>query len=289
MKVLVAGASGVLGRLVIAEAMERGLAVRALSRSGVVPSAVNLEVWRADALRPATLHGACSGVDVVFSSLGASVDPSPFAGWSPYTRVDTPANLALLAEAKRAGVRRFVYTSLNGGDAARHLDYAEGHERVVDALRASGLPCTVLRPTGFFAAMTAFVDMARRGGVMLFGDGSARTNPIDERDLAKIAVDEMLVPERGVRTVACGGPEVFTRREIADLCGNVLGKRARVVSMSRGLAHNMGHALRLVSPRTGRFLQFAAYVMTHDCIAPAVGTRRLEDALRAYVEQRRVR
>ncbi|HYD00015.1 MAG TPA: NAD(P)H-binding protein, partial [Phycisphaerales bacterium] len=185
MRIIVAGAGGVLGRLVVRELESRGHAVRAVVRRPGALSATPLrEVVTLDALRPGAWRGVCDGADAVFSSLGASVNPSPFVCGGTYTKVDAPANLALLEEARRAGVRRFVYTSLIDGDKARHLDYAEGHERVVDALRASGLPATVLRPTGFFCAMTALVDMARRGAVPVFGDGSARTNPVAEQDLA---------------------------------------------------------------------------------------------------------
>lgn len=284
---LLAGAGGTLGRLVAAELRRRGVTVRALSRRRNPAWAGEVdEVRHADARDPRTLLGAGDGVDVVFSSLGASVSPSPFVGWRPYTRIDAPANLALLAEARRAGVERFVYTSLNGGAQSRQLDYAEGHERVVDALRASGLAGTVLRPTGFFTAMGDLVDMARRGFVPVFGDGSALTNPIDERDLAGIAADEVLSTTSGWREVAAGGPDQFSRRAIAELAFAVLGRRPRLIPVPSWLAATMSRALRLVNPRAGHFLAFAHHVMTHPCVAPPVGTRRLTDAMQARAARR---
>lgn len=283
--VLVAGAGGRLGRLLTEELQRRGARVRALvRRAPAVPLADGVEVRIADVRTDAALPQLCRGIDVVFSSVGASVSPSPFAGFRTYTRVDAPANLRLLEAARAAGVSRFVYTSLNGGAESRRLDYAEGHERVVDALRASPLAATVLRPTGFFAAMGDLVTMARRGAVPVFGDGNARTNPIDERDLAAIAADEVMATGSGCREVAAGGPEEFSRREIAELAFAVLGKRPRLLPVPVWLAKTLACGLRCVNPRAGHFLAFAAHVMTHPCLAPRLGTRRLVDALRARAQ-----
>lgn len=287
MKVLVAGANGILGRLVVAELRQRGIAVRALVRrpAAWLPAFTD-DVRVADALAPDGLRGVCDGVDAVFSSLGASVAPSPFAGWRSYTRVDATANGALLQAAQRSGVRRFVYTSLNGGAEARHLDYAEGHERVVDALRRAGIDGAVLRPTGFFAAMCDLVDMARRGVMPLFGDGSARTNPIDERDLAALAAAELTATTSGQRDVPAGGPDVFTRRQIAEMAFAAAGRRPRFLRLPAPLAIGAGHAMRCISPRLGHFFLFAQFVMTHACLAPPVGTRRLADAMQAHTAKR---
>lgn len=280
-KILVAGAGGVLGRSILAELRRRGLQARAMVRRPT-PAVAELcaDVRIADALLPESLHGVMDGVDVVISSLGASVDPSSFRGWRRYGKVDAPANCALLGAAKRAGVRRFVYTSLIGGDRMRQLDYSDAHERVVDAMRASGLPASVLRPTGFFAAMMALLDFARRGCVPVFGDGLQPTNPIDEHDLAAIAVDESLHTVEGLHEVAVGGPEVFTRRQIAEMAFAALGLRPRLRHVPPWLARTIGYASRLVHPRVAHFTLFAAHVMTHPCLAPAVGTRRLADAFR---------
>lgn len=281
LRILVAGAGGVLGRAVIDALRERGAWIRAGTRRPHPELAARIDdTHLGDALAPDAWRGACDGIDVVFSSLGASVDPSPLVGWRSYSRVDAPANRALLAEAQRAGVRRFVYVSLIDGAGERGLDYAEGHERVVDSLRASGMACSILRPTGFFAAMTVLVAFARRGFVPVFGDGRCETNPVDERDLAAIAAREALSDGPGLREVEIGGPEVFTRRRIAEMACEALGRRPRLLHVPPALARLIGHGTRLLNPRAGHFTLFATHVMTHDCLAPKLGTRRLVDAFR---------
>lgn len=231
---------------------------------------------------PGAWAGVCDGVDAVVSSIGASVSPSPFVGRKTYTRVDAPANLALLEEAQRAGVRRFVYVSLIDGEKSRHMDYSEGHERVVDALRSCQFPATVLRPTGFFCAMTALVDMARKGGVPVFGDGSCRTNPISEQDLAMTTVDAVQSAAPGFTQIELGGPDIFTRREIAEMAFGVLARRPRFIPVPVWLANAGAAVLHPFNPRAAQFTRFAAHVMTHDCLAPRVGTQRLEEYFRAY-------
>lgn len=288
-RVLVAGAGGVLGRLIARTLAERGHAVRSVvRRAGSQPSLAGAahDVRVLDGVRPGAWAGACDGVDAVVSVLGASVDPSPLIGRKPYTRVDAPANIALLAEARRAGVRRCVYVSLIDGARSRSLDYAEGHERVVDAMRDFNMSCTVLRPTGFFRAMAALVDFARRGVVPVIGRGDSRTNPIHEHDLALAAADAVALTLPGLTEIGLGGPDVFTRRRIAEMAFECIGKEPRLLSVPVWSARAGGHALRLINPRAGHFTLFAAHVMSHDCLAPSVGRNRLDEYFRLYAKRR---
>src|SRR5438105_2441190 len=111
-RILVAGATGALGRHVVRELKERGFSVSAMGRS-----AARLELLRgvadelvvANAMRPQQLARLCDGIDRVFSCLGASVIPMPQHGYCSFTKVDYPANRNLIREAERAGVARFTY------------------------------------------------------------------------------------------------------------------------------------------------------------------------------------
>ncbi|HEX8501706.1 MAG TPA: NAD(P)H-binding protein, partial [Pyrinomonadaceae bacterium] len=105
----------------------------------------DLDVFGCDARHPERLAGACEGAPLVVSALGGSLAlryTPPDAG---YRDVDLRANLNLLAEARRAGVRRFVYVSLYGAEALRGLGYVDAHEEFVAALKGSGLEYAVVR------------------------------------------------------------------------------------------------------------------------------------------------
>src|SRR5687767_15900664 len=134
MRVLVAGASGHLGRALVAELRGRGHETRALVRDrGRAPDAD--EVVVADAAT-VPLDDALAGIATVFSALGGTsrVDRGPRTS---FAKLDTVPNLNLLRAAERLRVERFGYVTVLNGDRLRDNPYADAHEQVVDALRAS--------------------------------------------------------------------------------------------------------------------------------------------------------
>jgi uncharacterized protein YbjT (DUF2867 family) len=270
-KILLAGASGRLGTEVLSELGRRGYAVRALVRdpARLQGSAARGDLFVADARAAESLRGACDGADVVVSTMGASLALGRTRDGAGFREVDLGANLNLLSEAKRAGVGKFVYVSLHGAEGLRGLGYVDAHEEFVAALATSGLDYTILRPTGFFYVFEEIFKMAsERGRVMLVGDGSARTNPIHEADLARECADAV---EVGERETPVGGPETYTRREIAELAFEALGRRPRITSLPPALVRAMIAPVRLFDRRLYDFLAFGVAVSTVDVIAPPAG------------------
>lgn len=271
-RVLVAGATGQLGREVVRQLLARGVEVRVITRSRERAASLGAtEVVVADARKPESLAQVGAGVDAVFSSVGASVALSLGAGWRGYRAVDVPANRNLLAATR--SVPRFVYVSALVSEATRSLAYFDAHETVAAEVLARG--GRVLRPTAFFSALAPLVDFARRGRVPLFGDGRAMTNPIADADLAAIAVAALL--EEAPVEQDLGGPEVLSRREIADLAFAAVGKVPRYRAVGPGLARVMATCMTPFSPRLSQLVRFAAAVSRHDCVAPKAGTLRLGD------------
>jgi uncharacterized protein YbjT (DUF2867 family) len=256
--------------------------VRALVRSAAGADKVEPyadDVITADALDPQALAGVCRPRDIVFSALGASVATGA-AERRGYAQVDAAANLNLLAEARRAGVRRFVYTAVFVQPGYAATRYVRAHEAVAAAVLASGLPATVVRPTGFFTAMLAFLPMARRGVIPLVGGGAARSNPIHPADLAAACVE---ILRRGPADLPLGGPEVLTRRQIGEAAFAAVGKPPRFMPVPLGVMLAGAAAARLAKPRMGELLAFAGRVSAVDCVAPAYGTRTLADYFREQV------
>lgn len=275
--IVIAGASGLLGREVIRACQARGHRVTALVRDasrGVWLPANAVRV--VDARHPASLRGAFDGADAVFSCVGASVSLSLNKGWRSFSEVDIPANLNLLREAQAAKVGRFVYVSLFGARERLHLDYARAHEHIVDALHTSGLSYSVMRPLGFFSALGELQDLARRGLVPVIGRGDARTNPIHEQDLARACAEEL--DSAGPSTERpLGGPEVLTRREISQLAFCGLSRPPRLLPVPTWMFKTNALALRPLLPRLSHAMSFFASITTEDTIAPAYGSRTLGD------------
>lgn len=279
--VLVAGATGKLGLEVVRELKRRGHAVRALGRSKAKLEALRGladDLYVADALKPETLTGALAGVDRVFSCLGASVIPMPRYGGKTFTQVDYPANRNLIAAAVEAEVRKFVYVSVFGAHKVPQRDFIRGHELVVEELRRSGLSYSVLRPTGFFSAMDEILLVASRGLLPEFNGGTARTNPIHEEDLAELCVDAFDKPSGWEADV--GGPDALTRREIAQLAWQAIGKEGKAVRVPVTALRAAGLLMRPFSPRVGHLFTFIADILIDDFVAPCYGKHHIGDYFR---------
>lgn len=264
MRVLVAGASSRLGRLVCARLADAGHAVTPLSRASGV-----------DLTRPETLRGRCDGHDAVVSLVGASLTMRWQVPEQTFDRVDRDGNLALLDEAVRAGVPRFVYLSVYG-DWPPDVRYVEAHRAVDAALHAAPLGATSIRPTGFFGAFEVLLAIVRWGVAFRVGDGESRTNPIHEADLADVIAAR--VPG-GPPVVEVGGPEVLTRNQITDLLFAATGRTPRVIGVPKGLLLTQSRLVGALNPRLGDLIRFVAEVSTHDAVAPPYGSRRLAESI----------
>jgi uncharacterized protein YbjT (DUF2867 family) len=277
--IAVAGATGALGRHIVATLVHRGHKVLAMGRDQerlARMASPRVRPVTIDLLSAHSIEGHLLGVERVISCLGASVSPSFGAGWGSYSSVDVPANRRLANEAERAGVGRFVYVSVapGQGEEPSKLAYYRAHEAVVAHLQSKRFSTAVVRPTGFFSAHGEYLALARRGYIPLLGDGSARSNPIADEEVALACVE---ASEGELADRSIGGPEVLSRRAIGELAFQALGRPARFVSAPSAAISLGALALKPLSPRLSELLPFLAYVSTHDVIAPAAGTQRLAD------------
>lgn len=197
--VLVVGATGRIGRLVVAAALRHGLDVRALVRdtqraAGVLSGATLVQ---GDLTRVADLAAAVAGVDAVILTHG-----SAGAGARGLEAVDYGAVANLLTALDGRRVRVALMTSINvnerSGAYSDVLDWKRRGERL---LRASGLPSTIVRP-GWFATLGAG-DQA----VALEQGDTRQGDQVDTRQVAEALV-------RAVRDDAAVGKtfELFAAR-----------------------------------------------------------------------------
>jgi len=278
-RILLAGATGAIGRALLPLLREGGYRIRTLSqsteRARALPAAAD-EVVVADATERAALVGVTTGVDVVVSCLGASVNVE-MGDRRPFSAVDTVANSNLLSLAISANVRRFVYVAAHVEPGYANTRYVTAHEAFVAKLRASGMPATVVRPTGLFTAFRALLPMAAQGRMVVIGDGLSRTNPVHPADVAAACFG---VLAEGPPDLPVGGPDVLTRAEIARAAFSAVHVPAKLTHVAPWLFRSSARAVRLVNPRLGELLDFAARVAVVDAIAPKVGKERLDDYLR---------
>lgn len=270
MHVLVAGATGYLGRFLCAEYARRGHHVTALVRDTARAEGLADLLIEAEATRPETLAGVMDGIDLVVSSLGITRQADGLG----YREVDYQVNLNLLRAAETAGVGRFAYVHVLRAEEMAGVPLVAAKSAFVAALHASPIAATVIAPTGYFSDMGEILDMARSGRVWLFGDGSQRLNPIHGADLAEAIAD---ATQAGQGWVEIGGPDVMTQAEIACAAFAALGRKPHITYLP-DMVRRAALAVLPVLPR--RFSGPARFFLTAlglDMVAPRFGTRHLAD------------
>lgn len=277
-KVLVAGATGQLGKAVVAELKRRGYWVKACGRDARKLQALKQEfgveeIAAVDLTDANTLQGGCSQIDAVISCAGASMSMNNFGDRKSFYEVDYHGNLNLLAEAGKQRVSKFVYVSLAEADKLRQTEYADAHEKFVEALRASSLRHAIIRPTGFFGFHLEILKFAAKGRGMLIGSGDCRTNPVHEAEVARACVDGL---ESDEAEITVGGPEIFTRKETVEMAFAALNRPPKLMKFSPGMFKLMIAPLELFNRRIYALMEFGIAVTQIDVIAPVAGSERLQ-------------
>ena len=272
-KVLVAGATGYLGKYIVNELKSRGYWVRVLIRKGSQKKLfTNVDdFFVGEITKPQTLIGIAENIDWVFSTIGITRQKDGLT----YMDVDYQGNVNLLYEAEKSGVEKFEYISAINGDKQRHLKIFEAKERFVNELKSSGLDYCIMRPNGFFSDMKDFLEMAKKGRVYLFGDGQFKLNPIDGKDLAVVCVDKMI---DGNKEEAAGGQEILTQEDIAKIALRVLNKPLKITFLPDWTRKLSIWVLRtFTSSKTYGPFEFFLSAMAQDNIANQYGKLKLED------------
>jgi len=150
-KILLVGGTGSLGGAITRLLSESGHDVRVLVRPSTdsakretLKALKGVELVTGDLKDPASLDAACAGVEVVVST--ASAIP-PHQAEDSIAAVDERGQLALVAAAERARLKRFVFVSFAPQPATFALQNAK--RKVEAALARSSLDYTVLQPTFF--------------------------------------------------------------------------------------------------------------------------------------------
>lgn len=288
-RVLVAGATGYLGKFAVKAFKEQGYFVRVLTRSEerltetgpftapALSSADYDDVFVGEVTKPETLEGMLDGIDLVFSSIGISRQRDGLT----FEQVDYQCNKNLIDLAQASGVTGFTYVSMQGAENIMDLTITQAHEKVVDALTKSSLRYRIVRPCGYFSDMGVLYDMAKKGRVYLVGDGSNKMSPIHGRDLARVCVE---IGNGDERELEAGGPETMTQREAAELAFDVAGNPPKITVIPMWLARGLVKFIALLSTQFGDLADFIVTAGEIDGVGPPRGDitlRRYFEALHA--------
>ncbi|MET9397947.1 NAD(P)H-binding protein [Kitasatospora sp. NPDC002965] len=213
--VLVTGATGRIGRVVIDQLLDAGVPVRALTRrpeaAATLPAAV--EVFTGDLTAPETLDPALNGAGAVFLVWTAP-----------------PRTTEAVVERLAAHVRRVVF--LSSPHRTPHPLFqqpnpvAAMHADIERLIAATGLESTVIRP-GMLAsnAPAWWAPAIRAGGVVRWPYGAAESAPVDDRDVAAVAARTLHRDGHVGGDYVLTGPESLTQAAQVGLIGDTLGRK----------------------------------------------------------------
>ena len=231
MRVLVAGSTGYIGRVVVRELVARSYRVVGLVRRPPVDALIGeclegaelrvCDVCDPDSLAERGFRG--ESFDVVVSCI-ASRSGAPQDAW----RVDHDANQCLLAEARQVDAH-FVLLSAICVQKPQ-LAFQQAKLAFERSLEDSGLNYSIVRPTAYFKSLGGQVERVRRGKpFVLFGDGELTAcKPISARDLARYIVRCISDADKRDKVLAVGGPgPALTPRQQAEILFELTGRPPR--------------------------------------------------------------
>ena len=220
--VLVTGATGRVGRVVIDLLVDAGVPVRALTHrsesAATLPA--DVEVVTGDLTVPESLDAALRDVSAVFLVWTAP-----------------PTTAPAVVERLAAHARRVVF--LSSPHQTPHPFFQQPnpmallHADIERLIAATGLESTIIRP-GMFAsnALMWWASAIRADGVVRWPYGAAETAPVDDRDVAAVAARTLYQDGHAGGDYVLTGPESLSQAEQVSIIGDVLGRRVTFEELS---------------------------------------------------------
>jgi NADH dehydrogenase len=265
-RILVAGATGLLGGRIVRRLLDQARPVRALVRDRGAERARSLEQLGAelavgDLTDADSLRRACDGVTHVISTANAFMQQR---GNTP-DRVDVEGTRALADAARAADVRRFLYVSAVVAEPDSMVDFYRYKYQAQEAVRASGVRYTIVRAPAFMDVWAEIIlAKARAGGAAtIFGDGRHPVNFIAVDDVARAVVALLDDPAAENRVVDLRGPEDLTLLEVVEAYERHVGRPMKRKHVPVPVMKVMRHVVRPFNPLLSRMISGGLHLATN--------------------------
>jgi len=232
MKILVFGGSGNVGRPLVSELLDHGAQVRVVSRAASerAQERDGLEHFAADMNVPNTLSAAFDDVDRVF--LLTPMGPN-----------ETHLGLTVLSLILEKAPEILVYLSSDLSVRAPQVPHAGSKVGIEAAIRASGLPHVIFRPT-YFMQNDLLLRDALADGVFPIPLGPHPVARVDVRDVAEAAATALLQGKPSSQPVLLSSRDQPNGQETADLWSEALNRKVMCPDLSpEGWAASMQSVL----------------------------------------------
>ena len=256
--ILIVGATGLLGRATALPLLAQGHAVRAMVRERAKAADLHhagAEMCVGDLTDPRSLERACKGVERVFACAHSLLG----RGRNASAQVDHVGHSALVAAARDAGVRHFVYTSAMGAREDHPIDFWRTKHEIEAVVRASGMGYTILRPAAFLECHVHRFNgqmLLEKGFTVIVGPGTKPRNFVAVRDVAGFAIQALTQDDLNGCTLEIGGPDNLGNAEVAAMY-TVRAKRGRVRHVSIGAAKVLAALIRPLHEGVARVLDLS--------------------------------
>ena len=239
----VTGAFGYSGKYIARRLLDEGQRVMTLTNSPqrANPFGGQFPAYPFNFDNPGALAASLHDVSVLYNTYWVRFNHETF---QHATAVENTRKL--FEAAKEAGVQRIVHISITNPSLDSPLEYFRGKAELEEALKATGIPYTILRPAVLFGKEDILINniawLLRKLPVFgIFGDGRYRLQPIYVDDLAQLAVAQGM--EKGNRVIDAIGPETFTYRELVTMIGKAIEAERPLISVPPWLGYEAGRLL----------------------------------------------
>jgi len=263
--ILVVGGTGTLGTLLVRALTASGEAVRVMTRDAGRAAALRdagVEAMVGDVRNRATAAEACGGCTTVISAIHGF---TAGRGISPAT-IDRDANITLIRAAVGNRVEQLVLVSVHGATATHPMSLHRMKYAAEQAVIASGLRWTIIRPTPFLETWIDLIGakLPDRGKALVFGRGDNPVNFVSARDVANVIEQAVHDDTLRGRVLDITGPDNLTFNQIAGRLTAATGTPAKTSHIPLAALRAMSLLARPVAPALARQAQAAVIMNTTD-------------------------
>jgi uncharacterized protein YbjT (DUF2867 family) len=240
MRVLVTGGTGVIGEGLLPALVGAGHLVRLLSRGAVEDAKrwpAEVEPFAADVTDVSTLRGAAEDCGAVIHVTGIVDEAPPVL---TFERVNVQGTRNVLAEAARAGLKRFIYVSSLGAERGRS-EYHRSKFKAEELVRASSFDWLILRPGNVYgpgdAVISTLLKLVRAlPAVPVIDAGNQPFQPIWHEDLGRAILRALETPTLKRETLELAGEETTNTSDIIERLSAITGRTVARVPVPSFLA-----------------------------------------------------
>ncbi|NEQ09040.1 MAG: NmrA family NAD(P)-binding protein, partial [Moorea sp. SIO4E2] len=198
------------------------------------------ELVQGDLCVPETLPKALEGITAVIDAATSRPTDS-----LTIRQVDWEGKVALIQASVAAGIERYVFFSILGSENFPHVPLMEIKHCTELFLAESGLPHTILKPSGFMQGLIGQYAIPILDGQAVWITGE--TSPIaymNTQDIAKFGIRALEVPETVNQTFPVVGTRAYSTYEIINLCERLSGKDAKIARLPINFLRGMRRFVR---------------------------------------------